>query len=152
MDFSPYVDVPAGPQKSDFLYTNFLSNLPPSVYHFQKKSTQFCPNWALFTIICQSSLCSLGSIISDENPPIAIPNFAKKHPKRQAHMRIPCQCENHPQDFSSWRLRCLFALQIANFLISQKQLLLGPTTWELLICFRNCMGVIELVSLSPITF
>ena len=26
--------------------------------------------------------------------PIAIPNFAKRRPKRQAHIRIPCQCEN----------------------------------------------------------
>ena len=29
-------------------------------------------------------------------PPIVIPNFAKKYPKRQAHIRIPCQCENPP--------------------------------------------------------
>ena len=34
---------------------------------------------------------------SSENLPIAIPNFAKKHPKRQAHECIPSQCENpHP--------------------------------------------------------
>ena len=31
-----------------------------------------------------------------KTPPIAIPNFAKKCPKRQAHIRIPCQCENPP--------------------------------------------------------
>ena len=42
------------------------------------------------------NLCNLGSFVSDENPPIAIPNFAKKYPKRQAHIRIPCQCENPP--------------------------------------------------------
>ena len=30
-------------------------------------------------------------------PPIAIPNFAKKHPKRQAHIRTPSQCERTPQ-------------------------------------------------------
>ena len=27
---------------------------------------------------------------------LAIPNFAKKGPKRQAHIRIPCQCEDPP--------------------------------------------------------
>ena len=42
------------------------------------------------------NLCNLGSFVSDENPPIAIPNFAKKCPKRQAHIRMPCQCENPP--------------------------------------------------------
>ena len=44
------------------------------------------------------NLCNLGSFVSDENLPIAIPNFAKKRPKRQVHIRIPCQCENpHPR-------------------------------------------------------
>ena len=50
-----YVDVPAGPRKSDYLYTNFLPNFPPisrPLYHFRKKSTQFGSNWVLFTIIC----------------------------------------------------------------------------------------------------
>ena len=28
--------------------------------------------------------------------PIAILNFGKKYPKRQPHIRIPSQCENHP--------------------------------------------------------
>ena len=36
-----YVDVPAGPRKSDYLYTNFCQISHPSVYHFRKKSTQF---------------------------------------------------------------------------------------------------------------
>ena len=39
---------------------------------------------------------NLGCFISDEPPPIAIPNFTKKRPKRQAHIRIPCQCEDPP--------------------------------------------------------
>ena len=42
------------------------------------------------------NLCNLGSFVSDENPPIAIPNFTKRCPKRQAHIRKPCQCENPP--------------------------------------------------------
>ena len=57
----------------------------PSVYHFRKKSTQF------WTIGCSlqlyapntPNLCNLGSFVSDENPQVAISNFAKKHPKRQ---------------------------------------------------------------------
>ena len=44
-------------------------------------------------------LYNLGFLVSDENPPIAIPNFVKKCPKRQAHnymYHIPCQCEKPP--------------------------------------------------------
>ena len=46
-----------------------------SVYHFWKKSTQFCSNWVFFNIICSkyNLFMQLGSFISDENPPIAIP-------------------------------------------------------------------------------
>ena len=33
----PYVDVPAGPRKSDFLNTNFLSNFPPISIPFSKE-------------------------------------------------------------------------------------------------------------------
>ena len=32
-----YVDVPAGTQKSDFLYTNFLPNFPPISIPFLKE-------------------------------------------------------------------------------------------------------------------
>ena len=69
-----YVDVPAKPQKLDFLYTNFSHNYPPISIPFLKESTQNTPY-----------LCNLGSFISDENPLIAIPNFAKK---RQAHIQV----------------------------------------------------------------
>ena len=67
----------------------------PSVYYFQQKSTQICSNLVLFTTICSKSpnLWNMGSCVSDENPPIAVPNFMKKHLKRQAHTCIPCQCE-----------------------------------------------------------
>ena len=43
-----------------------------------------------FTIICSkyTQFLNFGSFVSDENPPIAIPNFVKKHPKRQAHIHI----------------------------------------------------------------
>ena len=52
----------------------------------------FLPQFAQNT----PNLGNLGSFISDKNPPIAIPNFAKQHLKRQAHTCIPCQCENPP--------------------------------------------------------
>ena len=80
-----YVDVPAGPRKSDYLYTNFLPNFPPISIPFSKEKHSI---WI--------KLGAFYNIVSDENPPIAIPNFAKKCPKRQAHIRIPCQCENPP--------------------------------------------------------
>ena len=46
-----YVDVPAGPQKSEYLYTNLLPNISPINIPFWKKSTKFWSNWVLFTII-----------------------------------------------------------------------------------------------------
>ena len=71
----------------------------PSIYHFRKKSTQFWPNWMLFTTFGQkyTQFFEFGLRHLWWNPPpIAIPNFEKKRPKRQAHIRIPCQCENPP--------------------------------------------------------
>ena len=72
----------------------------PSVYLFRWKSTQFCSNLVLLTIICSkyTQVFNLGSFVSDENPPIAIPNFVKKRSKRQAYLRIPSQCENPPRN------------------------------------------------------
>ena len=75
-----YVDVPAGPRKSDYLYTNFLPNFLPISIPFSKEKH---PIWAPLSLM-------------KTPPPIAIPNFVKKWPKRQAHIRIPCQCENSP--------------------------------------------------------
>ena len=100
-----YVDVPAGPRKSDYLYTNFLPNFPGINIPFSKekhpiltKLGAFYTIWPkihpIYVIWAPSSLM--------KTPPIAIPNFAKKRPKRQAHIRIPCQCENPPGS-----VRCL---------------------------------------------
>ena len=77
----------------------FFAQLPTHQYTiFDKKAPNFAQIGCFFTIICSkyTQFLNLGSFISDENPPIAIPNFAKKHPKRQAHISIPCQCENPP--------------------------------------------------------
>ena len=44
------------------------------------------------------NLHNLGSFMSDETPPIDIPDVAKKHRKKQARIRIPCQCKKTPPD------------------------------------------------------
>ena len=88
---------------------------PSSVYHFWKKSTQSWPNWMLLHLFAQnteSNLCNLGAFVSDENPPMAIPNFPKKRPKGGpiGIIRIPCQGENPPPPprFRYPNLFCLF--------------------------------------------
>ena len=47
-----YMDVPVDLENLTFSIPIFCLIYHPSVYHFRKKSTQFCPNWMLFTIIC----------------------------------------------------------------------------------------------------
>ena len=79
-----YVDVPTGPRKSDYLYTNFLPNFPPISIPFSKEKHPIWPNWVLFTIICPQihPIYVIWAPSSPmKTPPIAIPNFAKKHPK-----------------------------------------------------------------------
>ena len=83
-----YVDVLAKRQKFDFLCTNFSLKYPfISIPFFDRKSTQFCPSWVQFTIICSklTQFFNFGCFVSDENQPIAISNFVKKYLKRQAH-------------------------------------------------------------------
>ena len=69
-----------------FLY-HYFAQFPTHqyrAYHFRKKSTQVWPNWVLFHDNWPKNtpnLCNLGSFVSDENPLIATPNFAKKRPK-----------------------------------------------------------------------
>ena len=89
-----YVDVPAGPRKSDILYTNFLPNFQPISIPFSKEKHPILTKLEAFYNNLPN-VCNLGSFIFDD-PPITIPNFAKKRPKRQAHIRIPCQCEERP--------------------------------------------------------
>ena len=66
-----YVDVPAGPRKSDFLYTNFLPNFPPintpilkEKHPILTKLGAFCNNLPKI-----HQICNLGSFVSDETPP-----------------------------------------------------------------------------------
>ena len=92
--------MPARPPKSDLHYrpTKFLPNFPPISIPFSKEKQPILNKLGAFynNLPNTPNLCNFGSFASDENPPIAIPNFAKKRPKRQAHIRIPCQCEKPP--------------------------------------------------------
>ena len=72
-----------------FSIPNFCTISHPSVCHFRKKGVQFWPNGVLFTIICPkyTRFMLFGLLrLWLKPPPIVIPNFAKKRPKRQAHM------------------------------------------------------------------
>ena len=95
-----YVDVPAGPQKSDYLYTNFLPNFPPISIPFSNEKHQILIELGAFynnlPKIHPIYVIWAPSSLMKPPPPIAIPIFAKKCPKSQAHIRIPCQCENPP--------------------------------------------------------
>ena len=55
--------------------------------------------YGTLTIICSkyTQFLNLGFFVSVEDPPIAIPNLAKRILKRQAHKHIPCQCEDPPR-------------------------------------------------------
>ena len=67
--------------KFDCLYTNFFAQLP--IHHYtilERIPPNFAQIGCFFAIICSKytpNLCNLGLSIFDENPPIAIPNFAK---------------------------------------------------------------------------
>ena len=82
-------NVPAGPQKSDFLYTNFLPNFPPVSTPFLQEKHPILTNLGAF---CNNLpkmhqiyvICAPSSLM--KNPLTALPNFAKKCPKRQAHI------------------------------------------------------------------
>ena len=109
-----YVDVPAGRQKSDFLYSNFMPNFPPISIPLSKEKHLILTKLSAF----YNNLPKLhpnfviwAPSVSNENPPIAIPNFAKKHPKRQVHIRIPCQCKNPPPP----RLRYIYQNRLLQF-------------------------------------
>ena len=93
-----YVDVPAGPRKSDFFFTNFLPNFPPITIPFLKEKHLILTQLGVF----YNNLPKIHPIYAIWAPsswmktPRSLPNFAKKRPTRQTHVRIPCQCENPP--------------------------------------------------------
>ena len=95
----------------NFLNTKFPANYPPisRPIPFLIEKHQKLPKLGAFSSNTPN-LCNLGSFISDENPPIAIPNFTKKHLKKQAHTRIPCRCENPPSPHTSALIVLLFWL------------------------------------------
>ena len=97
--FSPklYVDVPGGPQNLTFSILIFCPISHPSVYHFWKKHPILAKLGAFYNNLPKIySIYVIWAPSSLMKPPDRYTNFAKKHPKRQAHIGIPCQCENLP--------------------------------------------------------
>ena len=86
-----YVDVPDRPWKSDFLYTNFLPNFPPISLPFSKEKHPILTKLSAFynNLPKKHPIYVIWAHIwLWSKPPIAIPNFAKKRPKRQAHIQL----------------------------------------------------------------
>ena len=81
-------------------------NYPPISIPFSKEKHQillklgsFCHN----LLKIHPNLCNLGSFISDENPPITLPNFVKiAYQKAGTYIGISYQCET-PEEFSVHR-------------------------------------------------
>ena len=72
----------------DLFYTNFLLDYPPISRPIPFSKHPILPRLCAFYInlLKYTQFLNLGSFVSDENPSIALPNFARKHPKRQAHL------------------------------------------------------------------
>ncbi len=76
------------------IYTHFWSDLLTHQYTiFDKKAPNLSKIGWFFWKFSQNTpnYTKLGAFISPENPPIDIPKFGKKHPKRQAHIRLRSQ-------------------------------------------------------------
>ena len=103
-----YVDVPAGPRKSDFLYTHFLPNFPPISIPFSKEKHPILTKLDAFynNLPKIHPIYVIWAPLSLMKPPNRYTKFHEKSHKRQAHIRILCQCENPP------RLRTCFKIKI----------------------------------------
>ena len=97
---------------------NFLPNFPPISIPFSKEMHPILTELGAFYNNLPKIHPSyvIWAPLSLMKPPIAIPNFAKKHPKRQAHIRIPCQCENPPPGQTPDRGKCWKAIWPKNCL------------------------------------
>ena len=82
-----YVDVPAGPRKFDFLYSNCLANFPPISIPFSKEKRQTLIKLGAFYNILPKihPIYVIWAPSSLMKTPIAIPNFAKKRAPFQLH-------------------------------------------------------------------
>ena len=86
-----YMDVPAGSQKSDFLYTNFLPNFPPISILFlkkKKKSTQFWPNWVLYNNLPKMHPIYVIWAPSSDETPNSYTKFCKKSTPKGRHIGL----------------------------------------------------------------
>ena len=82
----------------DFFYTYFCLHLPHISERISyKKHKTVLKSGAFYDDLLKNHpiYVELGTFVCDETPQIAIPKFAKRHPKCIRHIiRIPCQCEN----------------------------------------------------------
>ena len=83
------------------LYQSF-AQVPTHQYMYTilKRKAPNSAQIGFFLLKIHPNLCNLGSFISDENPPITLPNFAKIAFQKAGilYVYIPCQCET-PQEF-----------------------------------------------------
>ena len=81
-------------QNLTFFIPIFSSNYPPISVPFSIGNHPILPKLdAFYNNFLNIKFLNLGFFISDENPPITIPNFMKKHLRSQANICILCQCE-----------------------------------------------------------
>ena len=91
-----YVDVPAGPGKSYYLYTNFLPNFPPINIPFLKEKHPILTKLGAFYSIWSKihPIYVIWTPLSLMKTPDRYTKYCekkkkKKRPKRQAHIRRP---------------------------------------------------------------
>ena len=105
-----YVDVPAKPQKFDFLFTNFSLNYSPISIHVLPNFAQI---WVPLTIICSkyTQIFYLGSFVSDENPLIdCYTKFCEKASQKSCrhvylyhvNVRTPCPLSIYSFEYIFW--------------------------------------------------
>ena len=88
-----YVDVPAEPQKSDYLYTNFLPNFPPINIPFSKEKHPILTKLGAFLQHLAKNtpnFLNLGFVISDENPspPRSLYQILRKSAPKGRHIYV----------------------------------------------------------------
>ena len=85
-------------------YLTFATPIFVPIYHQIPISYKRTPNFAHIGYFLRcfaqntSNSCKLGVLLCDENPPIAVPKFSKKHPKRQAYMYYQVSVRTPPLD------------------------------------------------------
>ena len=155
LSLKSYVDVPAELWKFDFLYTNFLPNYPPISIPFSMKKHPVLPKLGAFynnllKIHKFLKIWALSSLM--KNPPIAVPNFAKKkkNPKGRhiyvylVNLRTPPQFKHEPLVTSKiYRKWLVFYFFVFVALAGKGEGESGSraTNWEAKLCW-HCWGIV----------